>query len=309
MRETMHGYDANQRMESLKGLINKLDVKRFSKKYQPDYLLEDYPDSTLLPYKDNLNKLPEFFQCPSANFYNSYFSGILSGASLPKLLKLNGQDKRRKKIALKKERHSKSYYSLSKEKFGDKLNERDKDGYVSQERGKSPQMKSLNFITSKKEAMKILEDPAVQLKAPWHQILHYNIKRPDMTIANLPEVISSEKQKSEEPKKRVNQTFRKSFDLFNTGSESFSTPFSGRSVDQNQSLQEKFSDYLNSIGDKKIAKIARQKCMKILSPKKSTKGPRKSLKKSSNHPDTETSYGLIPHPIREPRFRVTNQPK
>ena len=51
---------------------------------------KDHPDASLLPYKYNLEKLPPFFQSPSSNFYNNYFSGILSGATLTKLNKLNG---------------------------------------------------------------------------------------------------------------------------------------------------------------------------------------------------------------------------
>jgi len=60
-------------------------MKRFNKKKQPDYMKKDHPDSTLLHYKGNLDKLPCFFQSPSSNFYNNYFSGILSGATISKL--------------------------------------------------------------------------------------------------------------------------------------------------------------------------------------------------------------------------------
>lgn len=104
----------------------------------------------------------------------------------------------------------------------------------------------------------------MKLTAPWHQILHYNVKRPDITTADLPDVLnksSSIHNHLQKSHKRVNskhvkikrvskkQDFEdtsnglklsklgKSFDSFqNTGS--FSNLESKRS-----SLEQKFNDY------------------------------------------------------------------
>jgi len=200
------------------------------------------------------------------------------------LTKLNGstknlKPKNTKRRGFRKSHNSVSSHSLGRQKFDDALYseifcrrglsiDRPKKGFNEfiVEKTEISRPKAIKFLIKKEDAIQGLESSSYGNQVPWHEILHHNVKRPSISLSRLPDLLKI-RPKIETTVDNTKQDYLKPEGTA-TRSESCSSPVSDMSFLSNNKEIKQLESYTYTQRKRKIAKIVRQKCMKILSPRK-----------------------------------------